>query len=270
MSQNRSWCFTLNNPEPGELDELQDFQHTRYLVYQLECAPTTGTLHYQAYVEFHQPVRFNALKRLIPRANIRARRGTRDEARNYCMKDDTRVEPPVEYGEWIKGRGHRTDLQKVAELVQSKVPLREIVDEHPLEYIKFHKGIEKLMSFYKPEKLIPYVVVLYGKPGSGKTRLVFDNFDDVYTVPDTASFVHFTGYTDQYVALFDDYYGQIKCDQLLRLLDRYPYDVNTKGGTTYWNPGLIVLTSNTHPSTWYRSETETEALIRRIDKIYEI
>lgn len=273
MSQARSWMFTLNNPTEDDefaLDAMGDDPTTRYLVYQLEKAPSTETRHYQGYVEFTKPKRFAAVNKLVSRAHWEPRRGSRDQAREYCMKEDTRIEGPFEYGEWIKGRGHRTDLKEVADMVQSGCSIYDIANEYPETYMKFYRGIERFASLQKKEKIVPFVVVLWGKPGSGKTRLVHDNFDNVYTVPDTASFTHFTGYYGQEYVLFDDFYGGIKYSEMLRLLDRYPYDVNTKGGTTFWNPEIIMITSNQHPDEWYPNILDTSALKRRIHKIYEI
>lgn len=41
---------------------------------------------------------------------VEARRGARDQAREYCWKEATRGEGPWEYGMWIGGPGHRSDI----------------------------------------------------------------------------------------------------------------------------------------------------------------
>lgn len=57
-SQARDWCFTINNPVQTEqefLSYLQSVPDLRYVVFQRERAPETGTEHYQGYFEFTQP-----------------------------------------------------------------------------------------------------------------------------------------------------------------------------------------------------------------------
>ena len=49
-SQARDWCFTINNPVQTEqefMEYLQTVKDLRYVVFQRERAPETGTEHYQ-------------------------------------------------------------------------------------------------------------------------------------------------------------------------------------------------------------------------------
>jgi len=51
--------------------------------------------------------------------------------------------------------------------------------------------------------------------------------------------------------IIDEFYGWLAWDYLLRLLDRYPFSLDTKHGTVQCSAKKIVLTSNKHPSLWY-------------------
>jgi len=58
----------------------------------------------------------------------------------------------------------------------------------------------------------------------------------------------------------------------LKILDQfYVRMAPVKGSFTWWNPRIIIVTSNSHPSTWYdyskRQEKEA-ALRRRFTKVY--
>ncbi|AWB36049.1 master replication initiator protein [Sophora yellow stunt virus] len=89
------WCFTINNPSsPLSLHETM-----KYMVYQLEEGEN-GTRHFQGYVEMKKRTTLNQMKRLFPTAHLEKRKGTQSEARAYCMKQDSRVEGPWEYGEF--------------------------------------------------------------------------------------------------------------------------------------------------------------------------
>lgn len=146
MAQSRTWCFTLNNPE-GELPENQS---ARYIVWQLEKG-ANGTPHYQGYVELAKPARLAAMKKWLPRAHWELRKGNRDQARVYCMKEDTRAEGddvgPWERGDFAAGgQGSRRDLAQVADMVHQGATLQEIAQECSVAFIKFHKGIKALQQ----------------------------------------------------------------------------------------------------------------------------
>ena len=85
------WCFTWNNPDVNPTAfSLQAAQwKIEYMVYQQESA---GTLHYQGFVIFKRKQRFTAVVKLLKKAHWEKRKGTREEAREYCMKVDTRLD----------------------------------------------------------------------------------------------------------------------------------------------------------------------------------
>jgi len=101
----RGWCITWNNP-PEELqahgedvegwltDKVGD--NLSYAVWQLEEGEL-GTRHFQMYVELNQKKRFAQLRQLLPGLHLEKRRGSRVDARNYCMKEDSRVAGPWEF-----------------------------------------------------------------------------------------------------------------------------------------------------------------------------
>lgn len=97
-----AWVFTLNNPEqdPGTLIErLTDDPKVRYAIFQREQGEN-GTIHFQGYLELTRSQRMSYVKRLIPRAHWESRIGTRDQARDYARKEETRIEGPWECGTW--------------------------------------------------------------------------------------------------------------------------------------------------------------------------
>ncbi len=102
-------------------------------------------------------------------SHIEPRRGTRDEARAYCMKADTKIKGPWEYGNWIAGgQGKRNDLLEVADLVADGAGCATIAREFPVQYIKYHRGISKLVQMHVEVRVTPPKVVLcYGKTGTG-------------------------------------------------------------------------------------------------------
>lgn len=261
----RTWCFTWNNP-PGvsenALEKAFDEGDYRYLVAQLEVGKS-GTPHWQGYVEWKRPMRFNALKKLWPLVHWEARKGTRDEARAYCMKEDSRattvhntVAGPHELGKWIGGQGSRSDLAAVMDRVRAGATMRELCEEFPAAALRYSSGLQKArLIFASDERLSePQVTLLYGPPGCGKTRMVYDEFKQDLWVNPLGAGGWYDGYDQHENALFDDFAGKLSGHRLtdvLRLLDRYTLRVATKGSFTVWVPKRLFLTSNYHPRRWW-------------------
>lgn len=113
----------------------------------------------------------------------------------------------------------------------------------------------------------PYVTVLHGPTGSGKTRRAFEHDPELWSYPGSG---WFDGYYGQATVLFDDFSGsEFKITFLLRLLDRYPMQVPVKGGFTWWAPEQIFITSNLSPDRWYPNAhiEHVRALQRRFSEV---
>lgn len=150
----RHWCFTVNNPEqPLDWSAVKG---VRYAVYQMESGES-GTPHFQGYVEFSTQPRLAALKKILPTAHWEPRRGTRDQARAYCMKDESRLDGPWEFGNWISGQGARSDLATAIESAKQG-GMKRLAEEHPVAYVKYHKGIQHLLNcLYPPKPRCPVI-----------------------------------------------------------------------------------------------------------------
>lgn len=79
------------------------------------------------------------------------------------------------------------------------------------------------------------------------------------------------GYWRHDNVIIDDFYGWIRLDEMLRILDRYPHRVEVKGGYVQFLAKRVVITSNIEVKKWYSEEKIDsvlfDALLRRIDKI---
>jgi len=274
----RSFMFTLNNPalDPGQFGiKLEALRHFRYAVWQLEKGKN-GTKHYQGYIEFKAPVRFASVKKILDRAHIEARRGTRDQAREYCMKEDTRLAGPWEAGDWSRGgQGKRNDLDDACKLIKDGKSIRAVADEHPGTYCRYHKGLEKLQQLLADDRDENVdVCLLYGPTGAGKTRSVMDlDSEDNPVFKKDGTDQWFDGYNGESVLLIDDFAGgrsKIPLSFLLNLLDRYAVRLPVKGSFTKLRAHSILITTNIHPRLWYdytHREEHYRALKRRIGEI---
>jgi hypothetical protein len=242
-----------------------EVEQCRYMVYQLEIGES-GTPHLQGYVEFTKPWRFNRVRRFLKGAHIEPRKGTRNEARAYCMKEEGRIELPVEYGDWIPDCA-RIDVAEFHSHVMLNMSDFDLLQQDPVKYGHYGKSIERIRAtLYRREQhrrykagFKPFVICVYGTTGTGKSRTVCDFYgiENVYIPPSgdgTSGSIWWEMYHGEQIILLDDFYGgRMKPDYLLRQLD-YPrgVPVQTKGGVTYIIPQIIIMTSNTHPHEWYK------------------
>lgn len=281
MSQRlRNWCFTYNYPQHvNDIDEPESFvpedARVRFAVWQLERAPETQRLHMQGYIEFVSPIRMGGVKTLVggERLHLEGRRGSREQAIEYCEKNDSRVDGPWYRGVRESAQGKRSDLVDIADRIKSGTSIFGIVEDYPSQYIRYRRGIEAMHSLYA-ERLVPKwrdvtVLVYYGAAGSGKTRKAIEESKDDFFILDQGERVWFDGYRGQDTLILDDFYGWIKYGQLLRMLDGHPYRCEIKGGFRVAAWTRVIITSNRHPSEWY-SQGLTAALERRITNIEEI
>lgn len=262
----RSYCFTINNYTDENIKEIEKLE-CRYCIIGKEIGEK-GTPHLQGYIEFDGPVRFNSIKKLLPTAHIEKRKGTRIQAKEYCMKDKNFIE----HGDWNKGgQGTRNDLKKIMNDIKNSKPMIEIMEESPHTVSKNLRFIEKYKSLLEKEQTKEFrhvkVEVLYGDAGTGKTREVFKREPKVFTVNTDETFP-FDGYDGEEAILLDDYYGGIKYHNLLRILDGHQLRVNVKGSSRYAKWTRIYITSNEAPEKWY-TRGLTPALKRRINSVTE-
>ena len=110
------------------------------------------------------------------------------------------------------------------------------------------------------------VVWLYGLAGAGKTSEVFMNheFDKIYVKE--ANDRWWDGYEQHEVILIDDFRKWHDFGNFLRLLDRWPYSGEIKGGTVKINSKFCYITSDRPPENIW-SGNDLEQVTRRIDEL---
>lgn len=257
----KHWVFTLNNPEMSAEQLLASFDNwgLDYAVFQVEQG-AEGTRHFQGYLEFTRKIRLSTIKKLqyATRMHLEKRQGTRVQARDYSMKEDSRIDGPFEYGIFAAvAQGKRSDLSLAIDTLHATSSLREVAADHPATFVRYYRGLGQLLNIAPPVRSSPpEVVLLYGPPGCGKTRFVHDEEEpeDLWCSPPGDSMKWFDFYSNQPAALFDDFDGKfshVTLSTLLRVIDRYAIRVPVKGGYTSWAPQRVYITSNFHPSEWY-------------------
>lgn len=262
MAKFRNFCFTINNWTDDDVVRLNGLDY-KYLIYAPEVGKQ-GTPHLQGYCELAQQTRCKALKSKIPKAHIEKRKGTPKQAADYCKKDGDYTE----HGE-ISRPGARNDIKSyVSSILEGKSEM-DIIEEHPSCYVRYPKAYHAVKlaqarqdkSFRKVQ-----VIILHGPAGSGKTRRAYQADPDLYAVTDSR---WWDGYCGQKTILIDDFYGGIRYDYFLRLLDGYPFQLPIKGGFTWKQWDTVYITSNSPPALWY-PVGYTDAIARRVSQVEEL
>lgn len=267
--RNRNWCFTSYAVTAPTYDE----DYMDYLIYQREKCPDTGREHWQGTVKMKNPTGLKRVQELLKIGNSHCEIvGNWKKSVDYCRKPETRLAGPFEYGE-DKGQGRRSDLDGVVRHVEMGLTVKEIGLLCPHEFIKYARGIERLVELKQEQKtnVERKCVLIWGDSGSGKTRWVKEQFPNVYDVFDART-PWFDGYMGQDIVLFDDVGLGAICNRnyFKKLTDIYGFTVPIKGGSVTWQPKMVFLTANSPWTDWWKdlSIADHEAIKRRIKSIY--
>lgn len=261
--------FTLNNPETDELEINDEWKNKiKECCYQMEMGET-GTRHLQGWIELKNPQRMSAMKRLIPRAHWEKRRGTLLQALEYVTKETSRVGDPIYFGSqstWndLKehltnnqtGRGRRSGslsetLLEIQDKLRDGSTCENIADEYFDIWVRYYRAFERYQLIKTPVRNHEVTVhVLQGPTGTGKSKWALDTYPNAYWKQRSN---WWCGYMGHRTVVIDEFYGWLPFDLLLRLCDRYPMQVETKGGQVQFVADTIIITTNQCPNNWYRT-----------------
>jgi len=256
--------FTLNNYSNVDEPREKCAAAAKYMVWQAERGVEGQTPHLQGYIMFNKTMTFTGVKKLMKEAHWEMRKGTHEQAKEYCMKEETRDSAAVNGGgPWTHGEdaqpGKRSDLLLLKAAVDEGRDELSIAQDDKL--FPVWAGAYRAMERYKRLKTVrsrswmTESIVYWGPPGTGKTRrAAYEAGADAYWLPKPGlgQTPFFDGYDGQETVVIDEFYGWLPFDLLCRMCDRYPLMVNTKGGMVSFYPRKILFTSNLDPNQWYK------------------
>lgn len=275
MSSSRSLCFTHNNYTEEDIEKWQNWDMIKYIVIGFEICPSTGTPHLQGYVEFRNSVKFTTLKNKFPTVHFEKRRKTAAQAAEYCKKSKTK---DINYEHitdkkgnkcvWEKGdissQGARTDISDAIDIIIDGGKLNDV---YPETRIKYEKGLKSFAeSLQKDRDFKPEVIWIYGLSGTGKTKKATE-YSKEYYIKDGTQW--WDNYEHEETIIIDDFDGRWPYRDLLRLLDRYKYQGQIKGGYCKINSKRIVITCEHHPDNFWDGNELTQ-VVRRLSEIIHL
>lgn len=308
----RGWMITINNPKIPCDAYLAQWLSDGNIVFgcgQLEKGEE-GTLHHQMYVVTKpNPSNKNGFTlkwmkdNIHSSAHFQGREGTHDQAVAYCTSEEYkgkskgRQDGPWTVGAWDakhtltteeKSKGGKVNSSKILAVkrkIDDGAHDAELYDEHFGEMLRYGKAFERYRVAVRSKHRTwqTTAIALFGPPGTGKSKHAWDlaiaNYgeDDVYPLSlEGGDTVWWDGYCGQKCVIVEEFYGQMKIAYLLKLLDRYPLLVQTKGGMTPFVASMIIFTSNEHPKMWYGKGAEPGApskipldVLRALDRRFD-
>lgn len=299
--QSRIWVFTRQFTQQEMVqwvqtvtweDNLHIHEDTRvkYCVYQVEQAPTTGQMHYQGFLELNQPRRMTAVKNIIggnPHVEVCKHKV---QSINYCKKSETRQAGPWEHGDPgklpVDGEKPVGRMTQLWEEVKKGRKMRELLEQDPKiacwdRQVKTMRFALQEMESDRQVKGIK-VWALWGKTGTGKTFTAINTFctdGDYYILEPPGKRgekLWYDGYEGQHTLIMDDFKDTFcSLESLKRILDKYKFKVEVKGGFAWAVWDRVIITSNYQPSHWYKTwdggvRDDLEPLERRINEIREV
>lgn len=298
MSTHRNWCFTINNPTTSQLfvSETQ----IKLCTASLEVGES-GTVHYQGYVELKSNRSMNQVKNLFTdqSVHLEARRGSKQQAMEYSLKTymdqlkqcqiyatsselersitstttmDSTLSTVIIKGydgtcsDLVNNIQEKKTKKQRLQIIQTQIKEGKtelaIAEEDFELWVKYQRAFSHYrLLCSEPRNQKTKIIVVQGPTGSGKSYWCRQRGEEQYWKPRNQ---WWDGYNGQTQVVFDEFYGWIPFDLLLRLGDEYPLQVEIKGGSVNFNSKYLYITTNKRPDTWYK-EVYFQAFIRRVE-----
>lgn len=257
-------AFPVTSWEEPIYDNLQ----MKYLVCGKEIAPTTGRIHWQTFVYFHNAKTFKEVLNYFKKRKIHVEfsKGSIAENIAYCTKDDDYVEYGIR-----PSQGARTDLLEIGNEIAKGKKVDDICLENPVLYHQYGRTLNKLEALYQRTQYRTEMTTcewIYGPTGVGKSHKAFLKYHPTthYNLPDDGGW--WDGYDQQKYVIINEYRGHIKYDKLLELIDKTPLSVRRRGREPCpFTSKHVIITSSLSPQDVYCNRMEgdsIEQLLRRI------
>lgn len=257
--QAKDWCFTVKAEARDELKALED--QAKYIVIGLEEGDG-GYVHYQGFVQLVVKKSLNDLKKGSPTAHLEMRKGTPQEAADYCKKDKV-------WFEWgkLSSQGERSDIAEFVEAAKV-LPRAAMYESHPACMVRYNRSYGDIQACFERPDPNPLPIIWFtGESKQGKSSIVEQYFGTIYNKPNEHAW--WDGYSDQETVHIAEITPLcMPFSLLLKLADPGVRRVNTKGATAVLRAKRIVITSNESPLQVYLRETafgpHFDALTRRV------
>lgn len=253
--------------------EISCEEYLKYIYEKLDAVYVCGQLekkedtpHIQYFIHTKQAIRVSQILKLDEKTHIE-KAIMKDNARAYCMKEETRIEGPWEFGQIPIKRNSHTDWKEVWELSKKgqieKIPESiRVIHYNKIKQIEkdylIHEDCQHLRGFW-----------IYGPAGSGKSRWVREHVKRIDLYPKLAN-RWWDGYKNQKVVVLDDFMPENKnLTQSLKIWsDRYGCILEIKGGAVSAKYEWFIITSQYQIKEIFTDQRDYDAISRRFQEWY--
>lgn len=248
-----------------------------YLVAGHEVCPTTGRTHVDFYYEYETPRKITTeIKKFLKTfgggwGKLFIANGSHGENFDYSTKEDREM---ITIGEPIT-QGMRSDLKELVDSVKvGEVSTEEILLDNPIMFHQYGRTLEKAEDIYLRSRfrtIMPTAYWLWGGTGVGKSHEALHNYHPSthYTWKDDNGWQD--GYRQQPNVVLNDFRGELPYNQLLQLIDKWPYFVRRRNREPMpFTSERIIITSSLPPHKVYNKrdvEDDLAQLLRRVQVI---
>ncbi len=255
-----------------------DARGLTYLVFQEEIA-STGQVHFQGYAEFSRRVSMASVKSVFGNGvHCVSRDGTGVQASHYCKKPfeacqcthcvKARLEPHDGRapgglsGEWGAmaeparpvGRPRGGAVRDVGVRVAEGATMEECLTEFPGVMLSHGDRVrDAVLKRRGCRNWKMEVVIFVGPTGCGKSTTAKTENPGAIALPwPNGGRWWMPGYEGQYCVILDEWRGQLRIDQMMKLFDRHAWpDCEAKGRSFQFLSRKVVITTNRDPCTWF-------------------
>lgn len=273
--RSRGWFFTWNNYET--LLDPEEYDCT-YCVYQEEVGANDGTPHLQGYIYWDTLKSLGQVKEMMgDHPHLEPARSDA-HAMNYCMKEETRVGGPYEYGT-RPAQGKRNDLISVKSRLDTGEALSTVEQDHFVSFVRHRKFFVDYKRRRTPVRDAKTRVCLFvGPPGKGKStlmKIIGKYLGSVYHVPSKkGSGLYFDDYDGEDVMILDEFDGSVCAPTFFNgLADEHPFILPCHGSAGHQMVSrFLFIGSNYAPKYWWRKRTNGQLLqtTRRLDLVFKV
>lgn len=243
--RSKDWVLTINNYTDNEEEALQQMVengHANYVIFGRERGEG-GTPHLQGFIQLKARCRLASVKAIpgLGRAHLEPRRGSVEEASEYCKKEGDYEE----YG--LRGsQGKRSDLASVKASIDEGADTNTLWEEHFSAMVRYEQSFKRYRALNRRRdpNVNLEILVLWGPTATGKSRFPRLMNPDLFSLPDVK----------------------------LKWFDGYDVQVPIKGGFTPFIPKRIWISSNTNPDDWFPNELQVkkDAVRRRLTRVVHL
>lgn len=268
MDRFRHFVFTDFAKDEGFWAKLKP--QIKFLVAGDEICPTTGRPHWQGYFYTNMGNTITCMRKKLEGRYCASMYSCPESCIKYCEKD---AKLALKWGE-PPSQGKRTDLIEMKDnLMSGELKVDDILENNPMAYHQYGRTLQALEDLrmsrqYRMSKDICECIWYFGGTGVGKSHLAFEGF----TPATHYVWVNDNGWWDNYkqqeTVIFNDFRGEVPYNEMLQMIDKFPYSVKRRGRCPIpFVSKRVIITSSLPPDLIYKhrmAEDSIEQFWRRV------